>query len=602
MTRDGCYVQVNGRGFDTDPGQVGWQTIPVTRDSVDQGAGAGESSLSNGTIWRRDREDFVEGAGQHYGDLLGNESSRLRFWSSYGINPWTRRELTLQRATTHSLTSANTNLGLAVATQAGADYVFVLDGTTVRKASNPGAGSWSALTGGGGTYTSITTDGARIWVCNGTDVYAVASGGALSSFSTVDCDLVGYASGRLLAAKTNALFELDSAGVRVDIFTHPSTAFVWDGIVPSPGGIYCFGHLGMKTEIYNVTVIDATGALDVPIHAGDLPDGETLNTMAFYLGVMVLGTTRGLRLGIITGGGFLSTGPVIEQPGSVRCLEPQGEDVWFGWPSIPTAGSGLGRARLSRFTSELVPAFASDLAAAGTTAAVTSVATFGNLRVFSVAGSGVWIESTTNYVAAGEIDFGFFSYGVPEEKLIDSVGLWCNALPAGTTINVKVYADDDTVTPLINQTMSATGAAKAAYKATTQTPAERYRVVIRLASGSVTTTPTFRRFTMRITPQPFVAEQITAPLLLADKVSGEGSGSYDLDVYAEWLALHVLLVSRARFPLRVGSFTADARLEALEVAPGGLGGDNGLTGWDRNKHFLAGKWNATFVTLEPSSG
>lgn len=605
MTRDNLLVKVNGRGFDTDPSQIGWQTIPVSRDSVDQGAGAGEQSLSNGTVWRRSRDDQIEGAGQHYADLLPDgESSRLRFWTSHGINPWTRRQLTLHHATHHAKTMTAPTIQMVTVVQAGVEYIFAIDDIPggVYRSIDPDAG-FSACTGhGANPKKAITTDGTRVWISDGTDVYALTTGTAFTVFSSVDTDLVGYASGRLLATKGNRLFELDNTGAMVGtgIFTHPSTAFVWDGIIPSPGGIYCFGHLGNRTEIYNVTVIDATGALDVPIHAGELPDGETLNTMVFYLGVMVLGTSHGIRLALITGGGFLSTGPVIEEPGSVRCLEPQGDDVWFGWSNIAGSGSGLGRLRLSRFTADLVPAYAADLAAASVSGVTTSVITFGGRRVFAIGGSGIWNE-TTDYVTAGQIDFGYFSYGIPENKLIDSLALWCTALPVNTTINAKVYAEDDTTTPVLDATLISDGVTKANYTAALQTAAERYRVVVTLTSAAVAATPTLRRFTLRVAPQPFVSQLITMPLFIADKVSGEGSGNYELDVYDEWTRLQVLLLARTRFQLQLGAWTTIARLEALEVTVR-ISGENGLNGWDRAKHFLQGRWMATFTTLEPVSG
>lgn len=600
--RAGLLVQIAGVGYTTVPEGISWDTVPVGRQSVDQGAGPGETSLSNETIWRRSREDGIEGAGQDNADLLDNESSRLRFRSSVGVDPWTRRQWSLLHTTVHSLTSANTNLKMVVANQGGVPYLFTLDGTALKRSSAPltAAASYTTLTGGGGTYTDITTDGQRVWVCNGTDVYKVDSGTVLASFSTVDCDIIGYANGRLLGAKGNDLFELDSTGTKIDVFPHPSTLFVWDGIVSSPAGIYCFGHQGDKSEVYVVTAIDGTGALDVPFFAGGLPDGETLRCLTFYVGVMVLGTSRGLRLAVITGGGFLSFGPVITQPGDVRCLEPQGEDVWFGWSNLTgNSSSGLGRARLSRFTADLVPAFTSDLQAAGVTANTLSAVTFGTSRVFAVSGSGIWAEAST-FVASGTVDFGWFTFGIPEPKLIDSVAVWTDGLPGSTSVTTTVYPDDNTAGPVVTGVFNTTGGRTANFKAAVQTAAERYRVTVVLATSSSAVSPVLHRVTLRTVPKPFVSQQMVIPVILADNVDDETGARYGMDVFDQWSLLETLVKTRARTTLAVGAWSADVRLDGLQVPASGPYTAKFVDGWDDRHRFLAGKWLLTCTTLEPS--
>lgn len=603
--RAGLPVQVNGRGYTSPIEQVTWQTVPAGRQGVDQGAGPGETSLSNDTIWRRSRDDGADGGGQDYADMLEVQSSIFRFRSSLHVNPWTRRAFTILPRTVLSLASANTNLALAVANQGGVDYLFTLDGAAVKRSSAPlvASATFATLTGGAGTYKQITTNGSRVWVCNGTDVYNVDSGTALSLFSTVDTDVIGYANGRLLGAKANVLFELDSGGLQLPIFTHPSSLFVWDGIVTSPAGIYCFGHLGSNSEVYVVTAIDGTGALDVPFYAAGLPDGELLRTLAFYLGVMVLGTSKGLRLAQITGGGFLSFGPVITPPGDVRCLEPQGEDVWFGWSNYTFPGqsatTGLGRARLSRFTADLVPAYATDLMASGT-ATVLSVATFASKRVFAVSGVGIYAEDTV-YETTGLLDYGWFTYGIPEVKLIDCAAIWTDGLNTGEQVTLNVYPDDST-SAVLTGVLSTIGAKSANFPANTQTAAERYRVVATLTAGTAGgTTPTMRRMTLRAVPQPFVAQEIILPVILADQVSDQTGVDYGMDPYDEWVFLAGLLSSKQRFPVSIGAFTATVRMEALEVAASSPYLAKQVDGWGDRQRFLKGKWHLQLITVEPTS-
>jgi hypothetical protein len=559
-------------------------------------------------------------------DLLDDdESSRLRFRSSTSINPWTRRELSLHKTTTLRYTpqAGGNSITLLTATASnGTPWMFVLDNGEVFASSNPDAASptWSPITNpnliGDDDMVdcrSMTTDGTRVWFAVASDtpspgsdgVYYVDAGDLdsteLGDIAFTGTPLLGYASGRLLITNGGPLIEelVSDGSEAIDIFTHPSTSFVWDGIVPSPGGIYIWGHLGERTEVYVTTAVDGTGELDVPFHACTLPDGELLYTLCFYLGVMVMGTSKGCRLAVITGGGFLSFGPLFGVP--THCLEPQGEDVWFGWSLVDPPGfrSGLGRMRLSRFTSELVPAYASDLCAPnGESGAVQSVVTFGDRRYFSVAGQGVFGESSVVYEGSGTIDLGWFTYGIPENKLVDGAQLWTDALPASTTVDVDVYADDNTSTKVVDATYDDDGARTENFRASTQTKAERYRVVLTLTTSNTATTPVVKRVTLRVVPKPFVSQAITLPLLIADNVASDTSGEYGMEPYENWVALETALKERTTATLTIGAWSAVARLEALEAGQGDP--SQGIDGWDDKDRWLSGEWYASFLTVAPS--
>lgn len=594
--RDGFPVQIGGRRYAIDVEQVTWRTVPATRPGADQGAGAGEQSLSNEAVWRRSRDNWVLGAGQEYADLI-EESDERRFRSSHGADPWTTRTLTVLNTVDEVLPSAETNLMLAVAEAGGVEYLIHSAGTTLAYSAD--ASTWTSFTGGGSDpWVSLTTDGNRLWASDGSTVYVGVPGtAALSTFSTYDADTVAYANGRLLAAKGNELVELDSTGTPVPIFTHTNAAFVWDGIAPSPGGIYVFGHAGDRSEVFVVTAIDATGALDVPFVAAQMPDGEIVNAMCSYAGVMLLGTSRGLRLALITGGGFLSYGPVIDEVGPVRALEPQGEDVWFGWKRS-AAVNGLGRARLSRFTEELVPAYASDLVLPTTSDSqlVSSIVTHGGRRVFATPGIGIHRQHSA-YMAVGEVDLGWFTYGIAEPKVLDSVTVWTDALPADCKVEVSVFADDAT-TPLTTLVHDDAGATKATVAYSGAAEAERLRVTVAIYQDhAAAELVKVRRVTLRSVPKPHVAQQITLPLIISDAVRHERT-QVGQNPFEEFTYLEGLVHSRERVALRVGDWAATVRLDAIEVERGGLGGGNGLEGWADDGAFMAGVWHVTMTTVE----
>ena len=600
--RDGLPVLVNGVRYETDVESIGWRTVPPTRQGSDQGAGPGEQSLSMENIWRRSRENWIAGAGQEHTDLI-DESNPLRFDTSWGIDPWTPRALSPLPTVEQKLTTILNNPRCIAMTVASVEYLVVLDGTTVKYTSNPqdSPPTWTSHTGLGiNIKDSLTTDGERWWTCNQIQVDTGVPGTAAATlFSTYDAHLVGYASGRLLAAAGNELVELDSTGAPIILYTHPNSSFYWRGISPSPAGIYVWGTVGQRSEVYVLTAIDSTGALDVPFSACETPDGELIHAMTSYAGVMVLGTSRGIRLGLLQGGGFLSIGPVIEEPGEVTCLEPQLEDVWFGWSSMATPSpnvGGLGRIRLSRFTAELVPAFASDLAVSSPSSTrVTSVCTVGGRRYFGIDAAGYYGEMTS-LVPSSTIDLGFFTYGISEEKILDTITVWCDELPTGCSIVANVYNDDET-TPLITMTMNTVGQRKETMAYTGTVNCERVRVTLTLTQ--VGGTPiVVRRVTLRASPKAFVSQIITLPLFLTDEVVASSGHRIGMDPYQEFLALETLLKNRSRFTLGVGEWSASVRLEALEVEKGGLGGGNGLEGWADLRKFVGGRWDCTFVTQE----
>jgi hypothetical protein len=609
VTREGFPVAVvdgtTERRFVIDTEDVTWRTIPLTREGVDQFAAPGEQSLTNDNIWRRTRDDWILGAGQIHADIP-DESDVLRFEASAGVSPWTRRELSLLADTTlvvGSASSARAHLE-AVADAAGVVLAVFVHGTSVKAYSGLTGGTpvleWNLT--GAGAYTSITTDGQRLWLARGTGIDIIDFGDAtpaIASFSSYTADVVAYANGRLLAADGNQLVEILGNGDDREIWAHPSARFAWVDVCSAPGGIYCFGDIGDRTEIYVVGAIDTTGELDVPFWAAALPDGEHLRAATFYGGVILLGTTRGIRLSLIGGGGFLSFGPVIEVDGGATCLEGQGEDVWYGY-GAGSAG-GIGRARLARFTAELVPAYTTDLALPTPGVAPTAIRTVGNLRVAAVPGLGLVSEHHERRARAGWVDLGAFSYGLSEPKVPDTLTVWSEPLPAGAELSATVRLDDGTEQSV---TWSTVGASRHDVVLDDLGAAERIFVRVGLAittDGDDDVSPIVNRVTLRATPQGHVSQSITLPLKLTDRVEDRGISS-GLEPWDEWAWLEEILTSRRRVRLHVGEWSGPVRIDAIEVIKGGLGGGNGLAGWDDRGRFLRGDWEVTFTTLEEVAG
>jgi hypothetical protein len=108
---------------------------------------------------------------------------------------------------------------------------------------------------------------------------------------------------------------------------------------------------------------------------------------------------------------------VIDDGGEAFSLEADNKFIWWG------TGSGqLYRADLTKFTSTLVPAFASDLVSTGGTGNVNSVARVSGKTYFVATGDGVYGESGTGVkVATGTLTVGEVSWSTVAPKLLRSV-------------------------------------------------------------------------------------------------------------------------------------------------------------------------------------
>lgn len=350
-TRGRAPVSIGGRKFVIDLAGYQREGVDSSRQMVDQGAEPGEQSLSNRGIWKRTSEDFVHGVGQMYYDHT-EDNLRSRFHASTSIDPWTRRELKLHHKTRVPLASAG--IGAPFAFGAGQPVVlagasnqrFITSNPTgtalnfywvaanaVVKVDDPTAATWT-MTQVGGNFplaffdqvTSIVSDGVAMYVAMGAASAApiqkiTGNPGSGANFGALRADVLGYCNGRLIAGAANVMFELDAVGAKrggVNIYSHFSAGFVWTKFLGAPNGIYCCGNNGRTGEIYLCTVADQTGDIIAPYHVGSLPAGETINTMEYYGGVLILATSKGLRLANITGSGFLSIGPLVPIGGDVR--------------------------------------------------------------------------------------------------------------------------------------------------------------------------------------------------------------------------------------------------------------------------------------------
>jgi len=591
--RDSLPIKLGERNYNVDLAKMGRSTIDPIRQGFDTQGSPGEQSLNQAGVWKRTRNDWQLGAGQQDGDTP--ESGPRQYYKSTGIDPWTKNEITLLKDTNLTITDSGTNLYMAFAMVGVQEYGYVCTGSDVKPTDDSFTTTETAISNpAGGAIIGIASDGTNVYVAStvGNKVQKISALAVTGSSANTDywtlnnVDGVWVANGYLIASVADRLTVLSvgtAPSTNADI---ASSSFnqvdSWETVIGTSVGIFAGGNQGGQGKIYYIGINDSTAALNVPVIAAELPQGEKILSMAEYLGYVVLGTNKGFRLASITGQGYLSYGPRVDITNGVQVFEPQGEHMWFGWknydsPFDGTTRGGLGRIGLSEWTDQLVPAYASDLMASGsgTDAAVQGVATFTRsgteIRAFSISGKGVYVEHATNYVTTGSIDEGKFRWGISELKVAASVDLRHKALASGQSVAIKVDSDDgntgtvtsnteDSLTPGIQPILTSTEA---------NIDGEYLIPTITLNTTTVTATPTLYRWTLRAIPMPFVAEVLSLPMILTNHVGYDKRDVYQ-DVYDEYSYIKSLLESRTLVKFKMGAEEKTVYVAGVAYEPGSI--------------------------------
>jgi hypothetical protein len=515
-------VALNGRGYMIDTMhssfKEGLATIPLIRQQADNSEEPGESTINPEDLWPRSQSTWHLGAGQEY--LDAPDSTRARFRSSLGIDPWTRGQLKPLHTVENVYDTAAANLAiLRVGT-----YVYVVDNNSLKFADTPYTG-WSTVDIFGletpQSVKSIASDGHTIYAALGSAGINTTVAGELTStdFSDLSATLIAYVKGRIMAANGHDIYNVTAAGAAPSaLFSHPNTDFTWVGFAPGPGQIYAAGYSGDKSLIYRIPIkTDGTG-LDVPLVAAELPDGEVVTAIGGYLGFVTVGTTEGFRLAVADGEGNLTLGALVKTGNSVRSFEPQDRFMWFGWEDRDEFRSGLGRMDLSAFTSDNVPAYASDLMAGVEGDPVQGpvesiVTTYENQRMFTVAGSGVFLE-TAEAVTDAYLDTGKINYGIPDSKIALRLSMKHQALAAEGSVGIYVSADERPFS-LVGLSNTITSVAPLEALKVPEVAAQFFELRIVL-NGPETV---FERYDFRSYPAAQRGMTIIVPLLLHEEVT-----------------------------------------------------------------------------------
>ena len=383
-------------------------------------------------VWRQQMQSWHQGAGQSNTDR--DDSLPYRFDTSFGVDPWTKWRLSLLPSTSQLFGTSGLSGQTWLTTYE--QYLAVVNGQVIYWYDELSVGSTATvgsttvhaghpiidIANYGQVVTTLHDDG-KVYTTAGPGATPVARSGTFSNAS-----FIAWEKDYLLIGDGNVL--KDITGTAHTVYTHPLTDYRWNSAAAGNSCIYVLGGVADHYMIHRVGITTGGANLSPAIVAATLPDGEIGYTIDQYLGFILIGTSKGIRIATPNNtNGDLTLGPIIPADAPVRCFEGQDRFVWYGvssmdgaysldtenFPSAPV--SGLGRLDLSvTTTSALTPAYANDICVVGSAASITrSVVTFGDKRVFSVDGNGVWFENST-YMAGGWCDQGTMSFSVEDVK------------------------------------------------------------------------------------------------------------------------------------------------------------------------------------------
>jgi hypothetical protein len=263
---------------------------------------------------------------------------------------------------------------------------------------------------------------------------------------------------RIVAVINNKVFEISTTATALPtaVYTHPVDDFVYTSITSSGAAIYVTGYSGSQSNIQKFTLASngTMPTLTSAITAAEMPSGERIFKVLYYLGYMLIGTDKGLRVAAVSDDGSLAYGPLVfesEQP--IYDFAARDKYVWCA--TNVDGSPGTTRIDLGTQVSPLVFPYAWDTyyypetAGDRITGRVTTACAFlnGTDRLafttnHSTTNGRVYIESDTDLVYQGELRTGFVRYNTLEGKIFKLLTPRVDTANGG--LNIYSISSDDT--------------------------------------------------------------------------------------------------------------------------------------------------------------
>ena len=592
-------VTIDGRSYLIETEGYSRTTVQTLREQRDTSSEAGEQRL-NTQFWVRSQTDWSYGAGQEYFD--NDDSDRRRFYTSSGIDPWTKGQVSLLPICEDKGNTGD-DVIMKVFTSGSTDYMYVASGTNLYYSQDfdTATPNWTPVTALGtpATITDFTSDGTTVFIAYGSARHMaetdVGSADQPDSLGSSEPDKLRYVGGRLIELDGSTIEELAANGSVLGSATFSLThGSVWQDVCVGPVGLYAAANSNDTGSLYFLAA-GSDGAITSPQQVADLPRGETINAIESYGGLLIIATSKGLRVAAMNQDASVSYGPVIDNGGAAYSLATDDRFVWFG-----TSSGQVYRADLSVFTDTLVPAWATDVVSTGSTPGnVTWVARVDGETFFVDAANGVQGHAASgNRVASGTLTVGDVRWNSQFDKSLRQVEVRSSPTlavtgsqsyeQAGETYDDADLVYDGIATPVqgtIKVTFTPdTGIDLTVLTLTDRAPqtvdyslSDKYTVKFTLERDGTATTagPNLESWQLLAFPAPTRIDEIVLPVVMKKRVaSSRGMGAAaQQDPQGEYDALRALMVAKQVVTYQEGSRSESVIIDQMSMSAEQLSAD-----------------------------
>ena len=242
--------------------------------------------------------------------------------------------------------------------------------------------------------------------------------------------VIEYTKERLVMAVNNGVYEFSTTATALPtaVYNHPNGGFIYTSITSSGAAIYLSGYNGIQSTIqkFTLTTTGAMPTLTSAITAAELPVGEIVFRIYYYLGYMAIGTSLGLRVADVSvTDGSIAYGPLIFET-TEPVYDVAGYDKYLWCTTGVDGNPGVTRVDLGQQVgTNLVFAYAWDLYDPETTGFITTSCSFvGNTArlAFCTANNGVtngknYIQTASRLTPTGTMRVGYIRYNTLENKI-----------------------------------------------------------------------------------------------------------------------------------------------------------------------------------------
>jgi hypothetical protein len=405
------------------------QTAPYRKEQFDNNQEPGEQSLTG--WWLRSQSSFHNGTGIRFYDPSAGEVVAHRFTDSKGVDVWTKGQATLLKdvatghVTTYPVESNGRSFQQLRSIKWGTnDGVLLHDGYDVDKIDSAGVETHfiDYNAGADDKVYAICDDGTTAyWVTNDTGPSGklevnkkILTGNYATTATpmftvngfTVTNATMEYVKDRIVMAVNNRIYEFPTsqATAPTAIYTHSDNDIIFTSITASGPAIYIAGYSGIQSSIFKFT-LNTSGVmptLTTAITAAEMPVGEKIHKIYYYLGYMMIGTNKGIRAATVSDqDGSISYGPLIVET-SQPCYDFAARDR-FVWCATSVGGEpGVVRIDLGNEIETLRFAYANDIYYTGVTGVdTTSCAFLGETNRLAFCTEAVDQKSVTNKARTG---------------------------------------------------------------------------------------------------------------------------------------------------------------------------------------------------------